>query len=206
MKIPAVVLSASALATTIPVGNAQGATPNPNQVTINQLTVNGSGCAPGSVSAAVSPDATQFTLLFSEFIATSGRGVTPRENRKNCQINLDIRYPNGWSYSVATVDFRGFVSVPRGVTAVQRSNYYFSGQTLQASVESRWSGPRSEDYLVRNEVPFEQVVWSACGRTERGNINTQIRLEGDLTQSAQMTVDSIDGTLQQIYGLQWRRC
>jgi hypothetical protein len=200
----ATIIAATALATTIQVGN--GNVPNRNEVSIRQITVNGSGCPPGSVASSLSDDATQFTLLFSNFIASSGRGVSAPENRKNCQINLDIRYPNGWSYSVATVDFRGFVSVPRGVTAVQRSNYYFSGQTLQASVESRWSGPRSEDYLVRNQVPIDKVVWSACGRTERGNINTQIRLEGDLTQSAQMTVDSIDGTLQQIYGIQWRRC
>jgi hypothetical protein len=200
----ATVLAASAIATTIPVEN--GNVPNRNEVSIRQITVNGSGCPPGSVASAISEDLKSFTLLFSEFIASSGPGVTAPDNRKNCLLNVDIRYPQGWSYSVATIDYRGFVSVPRGVTAVQRSTYYFSGQTQQATITSRWVGPRSDDYLVRNQVPISQIVWSKCGVTERGNINTQIRLEGDLTKSAQMTVDSIDGTLKQIYGIQWRRC
>jgi hypothetical protein len=197
-------LASAALATTIPVGN--GSVPNRNEVSIRQITVNGSGCPQGSVAAAISDDLSSFTLLFSEFIASSGPNVAAPENRKNCQINIDIRYPQGWSYSVATIDYRGFVGIPAGVTAIQRSTYYFSGSTQQSSVQSRWVGPRSEDYLVRNQVPISQIVWSRCGRTERGNVNTQIRLEGDLTKSGQMTVDSIDGTLKQIYGIQWKRC
>ena len=64
----------------------------------------------------------------------------------------------------------------------------------------------SQDYLTRNEIDINKVVWSGCGKPERGNVNAQVRLEGDLTQSAQITVDSIDGKVKQVYGLKWRRC
>jgi hypothetical protein len=199
-----VILAASAIATTIPVGSA--GTPNKNEVFINNLTVNGSGCPAGSVASAISEDLSSFTLLFSNFVATSGPDVSIPESRRNCVINIDLRYPQGWSYSVATVDYRGYMAVPEGVTAIQRSAYYFSGQVGQAVTESRWNGPNYDDYLVRNEIGISKLVWSRCGTVERGNINTQVRLQGDLTQSAQITVDSIDGTVKQIYGLQWRKC
>jgi hypothetical protein len=199
-------LFATTLATTIPVGSGSGATPNKNEVYINSLTVNGSGCPAGSVASAISEDLSTFTLLFSNFIATSGPDVTAPNNRRNCQVNIDIRYPQGWSYSVASIDYRGYVAVPEGVTAVQRANYYFSGSVAQTSAETRWAGPVYEDYLVRNEIGISKLVWSRCGRIERGNVNAQVRLEGNLTQSAQITVDSIDGTVQQIYGLKWKQC
>ncbi|KAJ2996670.1 hypothetical protein HDV02_006308 [Globomyces sp. JEL0801] len=50
------------------------------------------------------------------------------------------------------------------------------------------------------------LVWSPCGAIARGNVNAQVRLEGDLTKSAQITVDSIDGKVTQTYGLIWKKC
>jgi hypothetical protein len=202
--IGSLALAAAAIATTIPVG--ESGTPNKNEVFINRITYNGSGCPADSVAAAISEDLTSFTLLFSNFIASSGPGIQAPENRKNCQVNVDIRYPQGWSYSIASIDYRGYVNVPEGVTAVQKANYYFSGSVAQSSAETRFPGPRTEDYLVRNQIGISNLVWSRCGRIERGNVNAQVRLEGNLTQSAQITVDSIDGTVQQIFGLQWKQC
>ena len=101
---------------------AQG--PKPSETYIAGLTYGGSGCPAGSVASAFSPDRKTFTMIFDSFVASSGTGVPITEGRKNCQINVDMRYPQGWSYSIVTVDYRGYASLPAGVTATQKSTYY----------------------------------------------------------------------------------
>jgi hypothetical protein len=192
MKVQTIALAASALAF------------KPDNVKIKDITYLGSGCPTGTV-AEIS-DSNSFTLLYSDFIAFSGPNVSAPSSRKNCQINLQLSYPQGWSYAISTVDFRGFISVPAGVSAVQKATFYTSGNIDDASASARFVGPVTRDYTIRNTIATESLVWSPCGAGVSTNINAQVRLEGDLTKAAQITVDSTDGKVKQIYGLQWRRC
>jgi hypothetical protein len=183
--------------------------PDPRTVFIKSITYGGSGCPSGTVATSISNDARTFTLIFDSFIASSGFGVPVTEARKNCQLNFNLQYPQGYSYAVASVDYRGYVAVPFGVTATQKANYYFAGQTNQVSGQTVFRGPVSQDYLTRDEFPLATTVWSPCGAQANGNVNAQIRLEGTpqaLAQGAQITVDSVDGKVRQIYSFQWRRC
>jgi hypothetical protein len=68
-----------------------------------------------------------FTLEFDQFVASIGPGVAVSESRKNCQLILDLQYPQGWSYSILQTTFRGYVAIDAGVTATQEAVYYFSG-------------------------------------------------------------------------------
>ena len=114
---------------------------SPDNVRIDSLTYGGSGCPQGTVAAAFSPDRTSFTLIFDSFVAYSGQGVPITQNRRNCQVNTAISFPQGWSYSILSVDYRGYASLPAGVTATQKATYYFSGEQNQVSSESNFYGP-----------------------------------------------------------------
>jgi len=46
-------------------------------------------------------------MLFDSFVASVGAGIPITESRKNCQINVKMHVPNGWQFSVMTVDYRG---------------------------------------------------------------------------------------------------
>jgi len=183
-------------------GDAQ---PNPNEVFVHSISYGGSGCKQGTVGHSFSNDRKSFTLIFDEFVASSGPGVAATESRKNCQLNINMKLPNGFSYSVATFDYRGYVQLPKGATAEQKSIYYFQGETSQASAGTRFAGPISKDYLVSDAVPFGGMVWMPCGRIIPLNINAQVRLSAG-AQQAQITTDSIDGKVRQILGLQFRKC
>jgi hypothetical protein len=50
-------------------------------------------------------------------------------SRINCQLNINLKYPSGFQYSVLGTDFRGYTYLDAGVTGVQSANYYFSGCT-----------------------------------------------------------------------------
>ncbi|KAJ3317059.1 hypothetical protein HDV06_002103 [Boothiomyces sp. JEL0866] len=215
MKSFAALALASAAFSQIIVTPGQPGGPDPNQVHIKSISYAGTGCPAGSVSQILSQDATTFTLLMSEFVASSGPGTGITDSRKNCQINIDLVYPQGFSYSIDSVDYRGYVQIPAGITATQKATYYISGQTQQVSSQTVFSTATDNDYHTHDEIDVAAYVWSPCGAVLPGNINTQVRLtltnpsNPKITLAntpAQITVDSIDGNVQQIYGLKWKTC
>ena len=78
-------------------------------VYIKKISYNGSGCPRNSVNKNVSSDKKAFTLTFSEYIAEAGPGLSLRDGRKNCQVTVDLKVPQGWQFSIGTFDYRGFV-------------------------------------------------------------------------------------------------
>jgi hypothetical protein len=197
-------IATTAFADNIPVG--ESGVPDKTKTYISGITYGGSGCKQGTVSSSISQDLTTFTLIFDTFIAETGPGKSISDSRKNCQINVDLRYPQGWSYSIVSVDYRGFVSLPKGTTAEQTSTYYFSGETAQVKASSTFRGPFENNYLISDQIETSEIVWSPCGKVIQGNVNAAVNISGDRSKSALITVDSIDGKVKQIYGVQWRQC
>jgi len=181
----------------------------PTGVRIRNLSWAGSGCPAGTVAWNVAPDAMAFTLLFDSYVAEIGPGLPLSLGRKNCQILVDLDFPQGWSYSVFTVDYRGFFNLDSGVSGIQQSNYYFQGELLTARLQTKLNGPKVGDYQIRDSLGLDALVWSPCGAQRALNINSSVYLEnksGNPNARGTMTTDSIDGKVTLIYGLQWRRC
>lgn len=180
--------------------------PDPNTVSIKSIAYAGSGCPAGTVSESLAPDAKAFTLLFDSYVAEAGRGIPLRESRKNCQLAVDLRFPQGWSFTIVDVDYRGYASIDRGATGMQKTNYYFQGQRMGPSLQTTLRGPFNDDYHIRDTLGVDAVVYSPCGLTRALNLNTQVRVQARGSSQAFMTIDSIDGELTHIYGIKWRRC
>jgi hypothetical protein len=180
--------------------------PDPTRVYVQSNTYGGTGCPQGSVGQSFANDRLSFTMIFDSFVASSGPGVPVTESRKNCQLNINLRIPNGFSYSVATFDYRGYMNLPAGVAAEQKVTYYFQGEVKQASAGLRFTGPVNRDYLSRDTLGLAAMLWMACGRNVPLNVNSQVRLTGLLSRQAQVTSDSFDGKVKHIMGLQFRRC
>ncbi len=197
--------AATAAAVLLAAGVAEAQTPP--WVRIRNISYAGTGCPAGSVAENLASDYRAFTLLFDTFVAQTGANVPFAEKRKNCQVNLDLDFPNGWSFTVFTVDYRGYAALDRGVTGTQKSTYYFQGQRTGPSLATNLYGPTDRDYQIRDTLGLEAVVWSPCGEKRSLNINSQVRLEArDPNANGVMTIDSIDGELKQTYGIQWRQC
>jgi hypothetical protein len=166
-------IATGALNETAPIGEAgeagEAGVPDKTKTYIDSITYGGSGCCQGTVSLSISQDLTTFTLIFDEFIAETGPTKSIRDSRKNCQVNIDLRYPQGWSYSIVSVDYRGFVNVPRGVTATQTSTYYFSGEIAQIQASLIFRGSVENDYLISDKIATSEIVWSPCGKVSQYN-------------------------------------
>jgi hypothetical protein len=181
----------------------------PPLVTIRSISWAGSGCPAGTVAGNLAPDFTAFTLLFDSYVAEIGPGLPLGLSRRNCQILVDLDFPQGWSYSVFDVDYRGFTNLEPGVSGVQQSAYYFQGQLQTARLQTTLSGPRVGDYQIRDSLGIDALVWSPCGAQRALIINSSVRLvnhSGSSSARGVMTTDSINGTVKHIYSLQWRRC
>ncbi|MCB0405599.1 MAG: DUF4360 domain-containing protein [Bdellovibrionales bacterium] len=180
--------------------------PDPSTVSIKSIAYAGTGCPAGTVSESLAPDAKAFTLLFDSYVVEAGPGVPLRESRKNCQLAVDLRFPQGWSFTIVDVDYRGYASIDRGATGTQKTNYYFQGQRVGPSLQTTMRGPFDDDYHIRDKLGVDAVVYSPCGLSRALNLNTQIRVQARGSSQALMTIDSIDGELTHVYGLKWRRC
>jgi hypothetical protein len=180
--------------------------PDPTQVQIRNITYGGTGCPAGSVSQNISADAQAFTLLFDSFTAEAGPGVDASSGRRNCQIAVDLQYPAGWTYSVFSVDHRGFAQLDPGVIGEQSASYYFQGATQTGTLVTRLTGPTAQDYQVHTEVGVSSVVWSPCSERRALNINSAINVRATGSAAGLMTVDSIDGEIHHRYAIRWQRC
>src|SRR5690606_10032907 len=90
--------------------------PPPGQVTVDLVTVNGSGCPAGTTAVAVSPDNTAFTVTYSDYLAQVGLGARPIDARKNCQLSVVVHVPQGLTYAVAQADYRGYAYLEPGAS------------------------------------------------------------------------------------------
>ncbi|KAJ3214048.1 hypothetical protein HK099_007060 [Clydaea vesicula] len=178
----------------------------PVNVTLGTVTYGGTGCPKGSVSQNLNSDSTAMTLLFDKYVASIGPGIAITENRKNCQLNFQVNVPQGWQYSIATVDYRGFLQLDQGVTAQQQANYYFQGSLEQDKQSTTFTHLHNGDYTLRDQFGITSTIWSDCNAKANLNINSQIRLFAPPGKNGVITTDSVDTKVKQIYGLKWKKC
>jgi hypothetical protein len=184
--------------------------PPTDRIVIDVVTVNGTGCPAGTATVAMSPDNTAFTVTYSAYTALVGVGSTTTDWRKNCQLNLIVHVPSGFTYAINKVDYRGFASLEAGASATQRANYYFQGQTQTAYISHPFTGPLGDDWQTSDEVPVAALVWAPCGALRNLNINTELRVAAGTSNTATttsfITMDSTDGAINTIYHFQWANC
>ncbi|MEE1801071.1 DUF4360 domain-containing protein [Streptomyces sp. NPDC101062] len=182
----------------------------PDKIVIELATVNGSGCPAGTAAVAVSPDNTAFTVTYSQYLAQVGLGSQPTDFRKNCQLNLIVHVPGGFTYAIASADYRGFAHLERGATGTQKASYYFQGMPDTVSKSHAFSGPKEDNWQASDVTDVAQLVYAPCGERRNFNINTELRVAAgtsDPTKTTSfMTMDSTDANVSTVYHLAWKEC
>ncbi|WP_171163419.1 DUF4360 domain-containing protein [Streptomyces sp. I05A-00742] len=184
--------------------------PPPGKIVIEIATVNGSGCPAGTAAVAVSPDNTAFTVTYSEYLAQVGVGSKPTDFRKNCQLNLIVHVPQGYTYAIASADYRGYAKLEPGASGVEKASYYFQGSSQTVPSSHVLRGPYGDNWQNTDTVPVGALVWAPCGERRNFNINTELRVNAGTSDTSKttsfMTMDSTDGNINTIYHLAWKEC
>lgn len=195
------------LVTLAPGAGAAPAAPT-DRVTVDVASVNGSGCKPGTATVDVASDNSAFTVTYSEYLAQAGGGVPVTEGRKNCQLALNVHVPQGFTYAVSKVDYRGYGNLEQGATGTQKASYYFQGMSQTASRTHTFRGRLNNNWQVTDTTDIEALVYAPCGALRNFNINTELRTTAgtDASKTSYMTVDSTDGTINSVYHFSWKQC
>jgi hypothetical protein len=184
--------------------------PPSEQMVIELVTVNGSGCPVGTAAVAVAPDNTAFTVTYSAYIAMVGVGSVPTDFRKNCQLAVRVQVPSGFTYAIAQADYRGYSYLESGASGIQRANYYFQGQSPTTFIAHPFRGPMDDNWQTTDEVDIASLVYAPCGEERFLNINTELRVSAGTSDTAKttsfMAMDSTDAEINTIYHFEWARC
>ncbi|QHG19356.1 MULTISPECIES: DUF4360 domain-containing protein [unclassified Nostoc] len=155
----------------------------------------GNGCPEGSASVSVSPDGQELSILFDKFIAVGNKA---EERRKNCNLSIPIKVPQGFQISLYDADYRGYVA-PSTIGRL-RAEYFFAGQ--RGPVFSRTFNGES-DYNVRDQLVTVADVWSRCGDSVNMRVNAAMTASGQ----GMATVDSFDLAHRGlVYHVKYRQC
>jgi len=190
------------------VSQARADTPPPGRITIDLVTVNGSGC-PRGTAVTVAPDNTSFFVAYSDYLAVAGTGSTPTEFRKNCQLNVLVHVPQGFSFAIAEADYSGFASLAAGATASQRANYFFTGDSQNHVIVHSFNGPMVDDWQTTDTAEVATLVFSPCGVARNLNINTELRVSNgssDPSTTNWIEMDATHASVQNIFHFAWRQC
>jgi hypothetical protein len=184
--------------------------PPADKIVIDLVTVNGSGCPEGTAAVAVSPDNTAFTVTYSNYLAQVGVGSVPTDFRKNCQLNLIVHVPQGFTYAVQSTDYRGFASLEKGATAVERAGYYFQGSPTTTYASHTFTGPFLDDWTATDTAEIGELIFAPCGALRNFNINTELRVNAGTSNTKKttsfVTMDSTDSEISTVYHFAWARC
>jgi len=184
--------------------------PNPSGAYVARITANGSGCPAGTWNAAISEDGRAFTVSFSgyEAVLEPGQSFAVRD----CQLSLDLRSPEGFSFSVSSFHYQGYALLDQpGMSARQTAKYYFQGNPVPATEQrTEMSGPHDASYTFSDEIGFSDLVWSPCGASRTLQAQTRIVAQNNAekTGAAYVNTTSVDGEIETVlrFGLSWRRC
>jgi hypothetical protein len=184
--------------------------PPDDKIVIDLVSVIGSGCPQGTTAVAVSPDNTAFTVTYSDYLAQVGVGAKPTDWRKNCQLNIIVHVPQGFTYAIASVDYRGFAALQPGSYVIQRAGYYFQGSPETHYTQNRFDGPKEDNWQKTDVTGLDALVYAPCGELRNFNINTELRVyagsSDPKTTTSFFTIDSVDGELETTYHFAWKKC
>ncbi|MFC3896115.1 DUF4360 domain-containing protein [Lentzea rhizosphaerae] len=201
------VLAAALLLSAVVTAPAAQAADVPDFVMIDVVTVNGSGCPAGTAAIAAADDRTAFTVTYSDYLAEAGQGSDPTDFRKNCQLNIRVSYPQGFTFGIAQADYRGFANLQQGATGTEKGSYYFQGMSNGTSRTHNFYGPKSDNWQATDRATVSEIIYAPCGEVRHLNINTELRVNAGTSKlNSFMTMDSTDSSVSTKYQFSWKRC
>ena len=186
-----------------------GTPPPPDKIVIDVVTVNGSGCPANTAAVAVAANNTAFTVTYSNYLARVGPGSGATDFVKNCQLNLRVHVPQGFTYAIAEADYRGYAHLEPGATGQEQANYYFQGMPQTATVKHPLQTPYDDDWQVTETTDVAALVYAPCGEERNFNVNTQLKVNAgtsDPQKTSFIAMYSTDGSLKTTYHFAWKQC
>jgi Domain of unknown function (DUF4360) len=166
----------------------------------------GTGCPDAAAEATVAGDILKVQLNRS-FSAEAGPGRLLSASRKNCQVNIQLDVPDGFTYAIKSVETSGYSSLPAGAKGYVQTTTYFTGEQPQATARREFVGPLAEDFSITETIDDAALVFAPCDVQRALNINSQVKVDKGTSASHEVSSITVDGaTFGQSYQLVFARC
>ncbi|MGN9910181.1 DUF4360 domain-containing protein [Phytohabitans sp. LJ34] len=174
-------------------------------IAIDVVAAAGSGCPPGTLRVIGNADNTGFRIRYTTFVAEAGGGADVADRRKNCQAALLVSVPAGWTFAVASAEYRGRLRLDSGATALHRTNYYWQGSSENNQEDHPFSGPASGAWRASDSA--YALVYKPCNEQRILNVNTELRVdEGTSSRKNTISMSSSEADVETLFNFTWRRC
>jgi hypothetical protein len=206
-RMPTTSVLAAMLVSAIAASPGGAVDPPSDRVTIEKLSVNGTGCRPDTAAVAVSPDNAAFTVSYSTYLAQAGVGSKNKDERRTCSLTIRLNVPANLTYAISAVDYRGFAHLEPGASATLSARYHFQGTGAPAyTVHAFASG--FDDYWQVTDPAGAGAAFGACGKDRKVDIDTELRALADRADAptSLIAMDSTDGEATSTYHLAYRNC
>ncbi|MBW6432389.1 DUF4360 domain-containing protein [Actinoplanes hulinensis] len=164
-------------------------------VTLEVKAVKGSGCLHDSSVTTDVPDKTAFSVSFSQFKAT-GPGF------KNCNVQIKVGIPAGWTYSVYEAFNRGYAVLDRGASGRIMMNSWFTGFPWTLRADQTFKGPY--DDFWQTDSAANSLIFAPCGASANLILNTTLRVAGPETSSMELFAQDVRVSTK--FLLKWKEC
>jgi hypothetical protein len=166
----------------------------------------GSGCPAGTVNTRISDDGEVFTTTFSAYdlrLSPSDREVT-----RNCRLAINLRSPDGPSFSVQSISYLGYAFLEQDVRARQTAGYAFRDQKVGAEgIREDLVGPYDSDFLFRDDVSLNEEAWTPCDRERELLVSTELRMQnGAVPRFGYINMAAVNGQSQVTLKVASHRC
>jgi hypothetical protein len=179
----------------------------PEFVRIRKIQYSGPACPPGSATVSTFNENRAFLITYNEFLVEAGPGMPLAVGNKQCTVSIEVEHPQGWSYTVGSIVYRGNAVLGAGVNARFRARYNFPGSG-EARNEVFLYGPANRDFSLPQD--FSLDIWepSCRGGTLPIIVTGTAAIDNTAVRqgSGIIRVEQQDGTFDMIINLRWKRC
>lgn len=193
----------------LPAPAASAAPAGPDQFKVQVVKAGGSGCPAGSTTVDIAGD-NRFSVIYDKFFAWTGPGSTPPDQKKFCQVVIDVDVPPGLTYTIVDITHRGSADVVKGAYAYQRAAYYWTGESQTGYAESDIWGPFNGAWSFSDVLKTVKLDPHPCGSA--ANLNAKLDLGVKATtkeakkQESSISHDTTDGKFTTVFQIKWQHC
>jgi cysteine-rich repeat protein len=148
-----------------------------------RVSFTGTGCPVNTVGKSISSDQTSFTLIFDNYIVSSGA-----ELAKDCLLTVDAAQ-TGWCL---TVTYRGYVQIDSNLHGEENASYTLDSVSGPTSV-TPLDGPLSRDWSAIDTLTPANFGFGTGIMSGPITLTAATGLQLTGTGTGAMTIDSIDG-------------
>jgi len=208
-------ISAIALVTSLV--NAQTA-PAAGTIQITGTSYSGTGCPQGTVSTILSDAKDLVTFGFDKFQATIGPSSPRGDNRKHCNLRLQLKFSDGWQMAIADTVYHGYHRLDDGINAKFTTDYDFQNNPnpgrkrkthAEASLDGEKGGHsrRGKQFKTRHPHKTQEGAWSGCGKDAHMIVENDLVLSSrNKTATGEFAVDDQTVKFLQKMTLSWKKC